>query len=381
MKIDLFNFRRYIRDIIKVGKFKIFVAFFLMLCIAILNLLQPQLILRIIDKAIPEKNKYILVKLIGIYVSTSMIIYAFSYILQYIYSIIRRTISVRYKNKLLYHLMSISTSLMKTKKSGEILKVLEDDVFNIENFGIDTAFEIVSQIVTAVIAFYFLLTMQPIICVCVLLMEGIEIIFQYYNTQRLAINTRKVREEVGECFSVFDELITNLYLVIISNCKLSFWKKIINIEKKIKKDCTKLDTIIEMNRNVSDFLHTILIMFIYLIGGLKVIQNAMSLGTLIIYIDYVNMFTGPISSIIKMNAQIQQTNNSLNNIYELLDIPPDIEQNNKGIQIGNVVNNISFENVSFSYNDDVDVLEKIDMIFSVGTVTGIVGNTGCGKTT
>lgn len=61
MKRDLSNLRRYIRDIIKVGKFKILIAFLLMLCVAILSLLQPQLILGIIDKAIPDKNKYILV--------------------------------------------------------------------------------------------------------------------------------------------------------------------------------------------------------------------------------------------------------------------------------------------------------------------------------
>lgn len=125
MKRDLSNLRRYIRDIIKVGKFKILIAFLLMLCVAILSLLQPQLILGIIDKAIPDKNKYILVRLIGLYVLTSLIICVFNYILRYIYSVIRRTISVRYKNELLNHLMSIPIRLLKTKKSGEVLKVLK----------------------------------------------------------------------------------------------------------------------------------------------------------------------------------------------------------------------------------------------------------------
>lgn len=54
---------------------------------------------------------------------------------------------------------------------------------------------------------------------------------------------------------------------------------------------------------------------------------------------------------------------------------------NHGIRMGNIVNNIRFENVSFSYNDDVDILKKINMTFPTGSVTGIVGNTGCGKTT
>lgn len=381
MKRDLSNLRRYIRDIIKVGKFKILIAFLLMLCVAILSLLQPQLILGIIDKAIPDKNKYILVRLIGLYVLTSLIICVFNYILRYIYSVIRRTISVRYKNELLNHLMSIPIRLLKTKKSGEVLKVLEDDVFNIENFGIDTAFDIISQIITAAIALYFLLTMQPLIFFVVLLIEVVEIIFQYYNTKRIAKKTGKVREVAGECFSILEEIVTNLHLVIISKCKLSFWKKLISEEKIFKKNCIELDTTIEMNRNISNFLHIILIMSIYLIGGLKVIQNTLSLGTLIVYMEYVNMFTGPIYCIIRMNAQIQQLNISLNNIYELLDTPPDIVQDNHGIRMGNIVNNIRFENVSFSYNDDVDILKKINMTFPTGSVTGIVGNTGCGKTT
>lgn len=381
MKENLSGLKRYVRDIFKVGRLKIIVAFLLMLSVAGLNLFQPQIILKIIDEALPEKKTNVLIKLVGIYIIISLMICIFNYVLRYIYSVIKRTISVRYKNKLLYHLMCVQVNLMNTKKTGEILKVLEDDVFNIENFGIDTAFDMISQMVTAFIALYFLLSMQPMIFLIVIFIEMFEIIFQYYNTKKISNETGKVRKIAGECFSVLEEIVTNLHLILISRCKLSFWKKLIDEEKKFKKESIKLDVNIEINRNISNFLHVILIMSIYLVGGCRVIQNSMSLGMLIVYMEYVNMFTGPIYSIIRMNAQIQQTCISLHNIYELLDIPPDIIQDNHGIRMKKEVESINYENVSFSYNYGENILQNLNISFSAGTVTGIVGNTGCGKTT
>lgn len=97
--------------------------------------------------------------------------------------------------------------------------------------------------------------MQPLIFFVVLLIEVVEIIFQYYNTKRIAKKTGKVREVAGECFSILEEIVTNLHLVIISKCKLSFWKKLISEEKIFKKNCIELDTTIEMNRNISIFAY------------------------------------------------------------------------------------------------------------------------------
>ncbi|MEE0726415.1 MAG: hypothetical protein UCV58_07790, partial [Clostridium saudiense] len=85
MKKNLSGLKRYVRDIFKVGRLKIIVAFLLMLSVAGLNLFQPQIILKIIDEALPEKKTNVLIKLVGIYIIISLMICIFNYVLRYIY--------------------------------------------------------------------------------------------------------------------------------------------------------------------------------------------------------------------------------------------------------------------------------------------------------
>lgn len=381
MKIRKDNLWRYTKDIIRIGKRKILLAFIMMVCTAICNLLQPQLIKFIIDKAIPLKKVNLLFELILLYIVVALLVCIFNYVLTFIYSILKRSISIKYKNRLVHHLTNMHTEFIEAQKSGEILKVLEDDIFNIENFGIETIFTIVSQVITAFTALYFLIAIQPIAFFTVIFLEIIEGVIQYYYTKKIAGETNVVRQIAGSYFSILEEFVTNMTNIVISKCKMVFWKKLIQEEKNFKRKSIKLDVNIELSTNISSFLHVLITMSIYLIGGYWVICNSMSLGTLIIYIEYVNMFTGPINSIIRLNAQIQQTCVSLNHIYQILDTESDIVQDNNGKRATDGIKDIEYDNISFSYKNGRTVLKDLSISFAKGKITAIVGNTGCGKTT
>lgn len=375
------NLRRYLFEIIKNVKSKVIITFFLMLCGTICNLMQPQLIKRIIDQAIPDKRVDFLCILVILYGAISLVAYISNYFLEYLYSVMKRTISIKYKNNLLWHLTKMQGGYWSSKRTGELLKVLDDDVFNIENFGIETIFSIFSQIITALIALYLLVTMQPIILAVVIIIEYFEVKIQLYFIKKISMHTSEIREIGGNCFSILEEFVSNMINIIFSKCKRVFWHKLISREKEFKKKSIQLDMDIELSSISSSFLHTLIVLVIYLIGGYWTIREDMTLGTLVIYIEYVNMFTGPIYNIIRSNALIQQTNISLNKIYQILDENPEIGQNVQGYRGDEKIENIKFKNVSFSYEEGAEVLKQVNFSFEKGKIISIVGNTGCGKST
>lgn len=375
------NIKRYLFEIINSNKAKIFLAFFLMICVSTCNLIQPQFIKKIIDQAIPDKKMNLLLSIALIYILISLIACILNFILKYIYSVMKRNISIKYKNRLVYHLSKMQANFWENKKTGELLKVLDDDVFNIENFGVETIFTMVSQIVTALIAFYLLFSMQPLVLFIVIIIELLEIILQSYFTKKITYRTMEAREIAGSCFSILEEFVSNMMNIVISKTKLPFWHKLINDEKKFRKKSIQLDMDIEISSNMSLFLHTLIIMIIYLLGGYWTIRGEMSLGTIVVYIEYVNMLTGPIYNIIRLNSAIQQTQVSLGKIYQILDENPEIRQDNYGFKKEEGIDNIMFQNVYFRYKDKESVLKNINMCFHKGMIIGIVGNSGCGKTT
>lgn len=375
------NLKKHICIVFKYGKFKILFAFFLMLIVSICGLLQPKLIQYLIDKAIPNKQTNLLLGIVFIYFSISIIIYIIRLILQYFYSTIKRTITIWYKNSILIHLTRLNGHYLLNKKTGELLKIIDDDLFNIENIGIETIFSLISQFITATCAIIILAFMQPVALIVVVFIEIFEIFFQYNFSKKISLQTAKIRNTAGEMSSILEEYISNIINIIFSKCKSIFWKKILVLERNFKNQCINLDMKIELSTLLSNLFHVITILSIYLLGGYWVINDKMSIGGLIVYIEYVNMVTGPILNIIRSNSQIQQVIVSINKVYELLDEPIKTNYNVTGYIPQNISGKIKFESVSFSYDTNQKILDNLTIEFYPNLINAVVGESGCGKST
>lgn len=91
-------------------------------------------------------------------------------------------------------------------------------------------------------------------------------------------------------------------------------------------------------------------------------------------------FCTPCIRILKSNASIQKLKVSINRIYDFLEMKNSIAQNNYGIKIRNRINEIVFDNVSFSYDKKM-VIENLSFKLERGKTYAFVGETGCGKST
>ena len=110
-----------------------------------------------------------------------------------------------------------------------------------------------------------------------------------------------------------------------------------------------------------------------------IINARLTLGELIAFIQYVNMLIAPCVLIANSNIEIKQIEVALNRIYGELDRIDTIEDDKKKERIDKI-DKISFENVSFRYSEK-DVLKNINIEFEKNSITAIVGESGCGKST
>ena len=113
---------------------------------------------------------------------------------------------------------------------------------------------------------------------------------------------------------------------------------------------------------------------------MKIIKSQMTMGELIAFIEYTTLFINPCIRILKSNASIQKLKVSINRIYDFLEMKNSIAQNNYGIKIRNRINEIVFDNVSFSYDKKM-VIENLSFKLERGKTYAFVGETGCGKST
>ena len=120
-------------------------------------------------------------------------------------------------------------------------------------------------------------------------------------------------------------------------------------------------------------------------GGGKVMQDELTLGTLVAFISYIHMFFKPIRDISEKYNIMQLAMASTERIFEFMDsneIIPEPESPAAPVDIGaNPRGHLVFDRVSFGYEKDRPVLHDISFEVKPGETAAIVGATGSGKTT
>ena len=379
---NLRNIKRFIRILLKKNKCIAVAAFFIMIAISILNLFIPQITRMILDNAIKFGKIDLLLKLIIIYGMIILFSAIFNVGLDYIHSTIKKKVSINLKIKLLKHISKLSGDYYTNIKTGNILSIIESDMFAIENFGIDMLFSLIVDVFTAAIALCFLVRMQLDLLVVVISLQLLLAASQFKFTKIIANETGDVRYNAGNISNLVQEYVSNIMNIVISKSTLKFFKQYIKEEKNLVRKCIKLDMTISKNIAISEVLSGLIILCTYGYGGLKIIKGQMTIGQLIAFQQYTGMLIGPCTRIIKSNTRIQQSAVSINRIFSILDEPIKILQNNLGKRcLGDDCGNIEFENVSFSYDNKNMVIDKIDMKFKKGQTTALVGTSGSGKST
>ena len=119
---------------------------------------------------------------------------------------------------------------------------------------------------------------------------------------------------------------------------------------------------------------------VLIVGGNRVLSGAIEVGTMVAFLLYVQRFFEPIRSLTMHYAMLQRAVASGHRIFELLDIPLEIQDKPGAKPIGAVEGRVEFNDVTFGYNPDRPILRNITFTADPGQTIALVGPTGSGKT-
>ena len=133
---------------------------------------------------------------------------------------------------------------------------------------------------------------------------------------------------------------------------------------------------------ITELLGVIAVALVVFYGGLRVLNESVSLGTLVAFISYVRMFFRPIRDLAEKYNILQNAMASAERIFLILDTKNMIPKVNVALRVANLdgIQEIKFEDVSFSYIRNEMVLKNISFRISAGETIAVVGPTGAGKT-
>ena len=140
------------------------------------------------------------------------------------------------------------------------------------------------------------------------------------------------------------------------------------------------------NKFVATFQFAIVIssLLTWLVGAFFVLgflKPQMSYGTLVTFIGYVSLLSGPVNFFSYIFQWWSSSMNSAQRIFEILDAKPEVVEKKNPVRVKELKGEIVLENVTFGYEENRDVLKNITLKVDAGKMLGIVGKSGAGKST
>ena len=359
----------------------ILLATFLTITISALAAFRPSLTPIAIDEKIANGDipglQLIIVILLGTLVVQGLVQYAMTYLTSWI----GQYIIFDLRKNIFDHINSLNLKFFDNSPIGRLVTRVTSDVevlFEVFSSGIVTAFGDIFTIV-CIMTFMFMLDVElTLVTLSVLpILIYATIIFR----RKVRESYRRIRILVSKLNAYIQEHIVGISIVQYFNKENRTIKEFEEINRSHTEQNKKSIFYYAIFFPTVELIGAISTGLIIWYGGGQAIQEVISVGVLIAFIQYSEMFFRPIRDLSEKYNILQQAMASSERIFEVLDTKSPIKDPEHPITLHNVKGKIEFNDVWFSYNDNEDVLKNINFKINPGEKVAFVGATGAGKST
>jgi ATP-binding cassette subfamily B protein len=290
-----------------------------------------------------------------------------------------QAIIYRMRTEMFDHLQRLSLSFFDTHKVGKLMSRVQNDVSQIQELVTQGILTMVTSLLTLVGIAIIMILMSPRLALITLavipFMILMTIVWQKYARKAFI----QVRRAIATVNSQLQEDMSGVRVI------QSLSREEENMEQFDQVNRAHLDANVTAVKLEALMMPMVMIStgvsfaIVIIVGGMQVLDSAMSIGALMSFLLYVQRFFDPVLELSMQYTELQRAMASGARIFELLDVAPEIQDKPDAIELPPMKGEIVFKNMSFAYEQDKDVLHNINLAVKPGETVAIVGQTGSGK--
>ncbi len=362
-------------------KWQIVIATILTIIIAALGAVRPRLTPIAIDDKILNKDIPGL-QIITLIMLGTMILQGFiQYVLTYQTSWIGQKIIFDLRKKVYHHTLNLNLKFFDNNPIGRLVTRVTNDIdvlFEVFSSGLVTAF---GDIFTLIWILYFMFTLDYKLTFVTLSVLPFLIYGTMVFRKKVRESYRRIRILIAKLNSYIQERITGISVVQYFVREKKTIEKFEEINRAHTEQNIKSVFYYAIFFPIVELLGAVAVGLIIWYGGGQIVQKAVSVGIVISFIQFTEMFFRPIRDLAEKYNILQTAMASSERIFELLDTKTEILDKTGAEEIGEIKGNIEFKNVWFAYNEEDFVLKNASFKIKEGEKIAFVGATGAGKTT
>ena len=369
------------REIIWRYRRRVAVGLLVMIVGRLAGLVPPASSRFLIDDVVGQGRAELLVPLALVVAAATLIQGVSSFSLARILGVTAQRAITEMRKTVQAHVARLPVGYFDSTKSGVLISRVMTDAEGIRNLVGTGLVQLTGGLVTSVACFVILLYLNwqlTVFTMAVLLLFGGAMAFAFRRLRPLFRERGQINAEVtgrlGESFAG-----VRIVKAFTSERKedLVFARGAHRLLRNVARSITGVSALTSFSSVIVGSIAVVMIV----IGGGAILGGDMTLGDFVMYLFLTAMMAGPLVQMASIGTQITEAFAGLDRIRELRSMSTEIDGDKGKEPLRGTEGEIAFENVSFSYDDEVPVLRDVSLTAPTGSTTALVGSSGSGKST
>ena len=285
------------------------------------------------------------------------------------------------RNRLFWKLQRLSLRFYSSRRIGDLVSVTINDTSMLNEVLVAGVLTALGDVVTIVGIVAMMLMLSPPLTGAAMLSVPLILLVVRFFGSRLRRAYRETRERIAQVSAIVEESVAGISVIKAFGREDRFVKTFAEASRETLRAFLRVAKLMGFFWPSIDLSVTVSVVAVLIASGYMSTLGAVSIGTVVAFVQYVYRFAQPIMHLANMYDSLQSALAALERIYGVLD-EEDVEMDRRGaIELRGVRGEVELRNVTFGYDPSRPVLKNVSLKIRPGETVAIVGRTGAGKTT
>ncbi|MDD7615968.1 MAG: ABC transporter ATP-binding protein [bacterium] len=275
------------------------------------------------------------------------------------------------------HVLELSSSQLNHMPVGSLVTRVANYTTSVSDLFTSVFVKMITNILTIVGVFGVMLYISPLLSAILLIIIVIVFIFSYIFERIIKKVFKKERNSISRLNTFLSENISGMKIIQAFNKEKDKKAEFDFYNNELKKNRVAVTKVFALYRPLMNFLFYLAIASTFMFGVIL----GLSSSEIVSFYFLLSRFFNPVQELADKLNDLQRSLTALEKLFVLLDINPEVLDEEDAIEIDHFEGKIEFRNVYFAYENDDYILKDVSFIVNPKESVAFVGATGAGKTT
>lgn len=278
------------------------------------------------------------------------------------------------------HLQKIPIPFFDKRKHGDLMSRLTNDMENISNTLNSSVIQIFQSVLTLAGILVVMLYLSPLLTLITLIIVPVMVAGMKWITKRTGPLFKAQQQNLGSVNSYVQETMSGQRIIKSFSQEDRVMREFDTKNSSLRLAGFWAQTISGFIPKLMNMLNNVSFAIIAGVGGIFALNGMITIGVIVIFAEYARQFTRPLNDLANQFNVLLSAIAGAERVFQIMDEKDELQEEEGIKELSSVSGRISFENVTFGYEEETTI-NNVSFTAERGDTVAFVGPTGAGKTT